>query len=419
MKKKLLFIESNTTGTGMLLIDKAKSWGLEPFFLTHSPHIYLGLAETGCEIIICDTNSIDELKKVMDSSFTTEEIAGIMTTSEYYLATVSELAVGYGLPGNPPDVIATCRNKHKTRLALAEAHIKQPRFSVVQTISETECAISGIGFPCVVKPLDDSGSNEVRLCETLEEVKVQFHKIIQKNFNPRGQAAMKAVLIEEYLDDPEYSVEMFTWQGISTCVGITEKRLTGYPYFIEYRHIFPAKLNSDAEKDIINTVSAALKAVGFVSGVTHTEIKLTSSGCAIIEINARPAGGMIPELIQHVAGIDLLEVQTKAALGDTPSIQVSYSGYAGIQFIVSDDSGILNEVQGIHEVERLEGVKLVKMTSGIGKKVYQPKNSSHRLGFVIAVADTYQDMERLLDGVHSMIKLKIEKLRCKDPSIMG
>lgn len=407
MRQKILFVESNTTGTGMILLNKTKLWGFDPVFLTHNPDIYLGLNETGCEILSCDTNSISDLIQVIKSSFTSDEVAGIMTTSEYYLTIVSELAKVFGLPGNPSDVTNLCRNKYKTRLALSEAKIKQPQFSVVHTALEIEKVISTIGLPCVVKPTDESSSNDVRICETLEEAVEQFQVIFHKQYNARGQDTSKVVLIEEFLDDQEYSVEMFTWQGVSSCIGITEKHVKGYPYFIEYKHIFPARLTNDKEKEITQTVSAALESIGFVNGVTHTEIKWTKNGCAIIEINARPAGGMIPELIQDVTEVDLLELQTKAAIGEKPLIQVRHSGYAGIHFIVSDQPGTLVEILGIDKVEKLDGIKQVILTSKAGDNVYVPQNASHRLGFVIAKTNTYEDTNLLLDRAIKLIKVNV------------
>jgi biotin carboxylase len=409
MRKKLLFVESNTTGTGMILLNKTKLWGFDPIFLTHNPEIYLGLNETGCDILLCNTNSITELIQVITSSFTSEDMAGIMTTSEYYLTIVSELAKVFDVPGNPSDVINVCRNKYRTRLALSEAKIKQPQFSVVHSVLEIDKVVSSIGLPCVVKPTDESSSNDVRICETLEEAVEQFQVIIDKQFNARGQAPSKVVLIEEFLDDQEYSVEMFTWQGVSSCIGITEKHVKGFPYFIEYKHIFPARLSSVIEKEIIQTVSAALKFIGFANGVTHTEIKWTKNGCAIIEINARPAGGMIPELINDVTEVDLLEVQTKTAIGEKPNIQVEYSGYAGIHFIVSKHTGTLIEILGTDNVEQLEGIKQIVLTSKAGDHVYVPKNASHRLGFIMAKTNTYEDTNLLLDRANKLIKVDVKE----------
>jgi S-sulfo-L-cysteine synthase (3-phospho-L-serine-dependent) len=311
VKNLLLFVESNTTGTGMLALKKAKSWGLLPVFLCNKPERYLGLEETGAQVLVCDTNSLEAVKQTIEANLNVDELCGIATTSEFYLETVAELTSAYGLPGNPADAMRTARNKSKTRLRLAEVGVRQPRFAIVKSEADVAAAIDGVGLPCVVKPADDSGSNDVKLCNTPEEVEAQAKKILAVHTNMRGQQTALTVLVEEYVDAPEYSVEMFTWQGETICVGITEKKLTGFPYFVEAGHIFPAPLSDEVAEEMRSTVRAALQAVGVQNGATHTEVKLTSEGAAIIEINARLAGGMIPELIRYSTGIDMLENQIK------------------------------------------------------------------------------------------------------------
>ncbi|MDN4524100.1 ATP-grasp domain-containing protein [Fictibacillus fluitans] len=407
MKKKLLFVESNTTGTGMILLKKAGLWNYTPVFLTRNPKIYEGLAQIDCEIIQCNTNSVSELQNIIHDSFSIDEIAGIMTTSEYYLTIVSELIEGLGLPGNSPEAMMNCRYKHRTRLILKEADILQPWFKILKSLDEIEAAANEICFPCVVKPVDESGSNHVRLCQTIEEVKAQAQRILRIKTNPRGQNTARAVLVEEYLEGQEYSVEMYTWEGNSQCIGITEKRVKGSPYFVEYEHIFPAGLSSMVQGELENTVASALKAVRFVMGVTHTEVKVTEKGCIIVEINARPAGGMIPELIRRVKNVDLMELHTKAMLGKFSVPLMTSSGFAGIHFIVADQSGFINEVNGVSQVEKLEGIKYIHLTTKPGNEVHIPANASHRLGFIIAQMDTYEETEAKLEEAIKLISFKI------------
>ncbi|EMT51517.1 hypothetical protein I532_16373 [Brevibacillus borstelensis AK1] len=164
MKKLLLFVESNTTGTGMIALKKAQERGFSPVFLTSKPERYAGLAETGCRVLVCDTNSLDALRTTIKKELPADQIAGIMTTSEFYLVTVATLAEEYGLPGNPPEAMLVCRNKAQTRLRLAKANVAQPRFAIIRKAKEIPETVKAIGLPCVVKPTDDSGSNDVKLC---------------------------------------------------------------------------------------------------------------------------------------------------------------------------------------------------------------------------------------------------------------
>ncbi|ASS74134.1 hypothetical protein CIG75_03440 [Tumebacillus algifaecis] len=408
MKKKLLFVESNTTGTGMLALKKAVSWGLTPIFLCNKPERYLGLEETGSEVIVCDTNSIEALKQTIEANVAIEEICGFATTSEFYLEAVATLATDYGLPGNPPEAMRTARNKSLTRQALDQAGVGQPRFAIVKGQSDLEQALASVPVPCVVKPADDSGSNDVLLCNTLEEVEQHTLKILAVTTNMRGQATAQTVLIEEYVDAPEYSVEMFTWEGKTTCIGITEKSLTGFPYFVESRHIFPAKLAPEVEAEIRATVSKALAAVGVKNGATHTELKLTEEGAKIIEINARLAGGMIPELIRLATGVDMLEQQIRCSVDGPKDLVVAYQGHAGIKFIMAPEEGVLREISGVETAQNSAGVQQVIVTGKPGQAVQPPQNAYHRLGSIIVKGDTYEETTTALDTALEKIGVVLE-----------
>jgi len=409
MEKHLLIIESNTTGTGLIALEIALSLGLSPIFLTNNPNRYKGLERIKCPVIVCNTNSIDALIQTITAHKNVNQILGITTTSEFYVETVAHLTTYYGLAGNTAKAIQSCRNKAQTRRLLEAAQIRQPNFAVVCSISELNSAFTRIGFPCVVKPADDTGSSEVRICQTREEVEAQVTRILAISTNVRGQDTAQTVLIEEFLDVPEFSVEMFSWQGETTCVGITQKYLTGLPYFIEYRHIFPANLSQHIAEEIQATVKRTLDVVGITHGATHTEVKLTPQGAAIIEINARLAGGMIPELIRYATGINLLEQQLKSAVGLSPDLQFRHTSHAGIQFIVAHTEGTLKDVRGIEAIQQeIEGIERVTITTPLGNRVALPRSAYDRLGYIVTRADTYEEAVLRLNKALAKLKISIE-----------
>lgn len=405
MPKRLLFVESNTTGTGMLALRMAQEQGLQPAFLTNKPSRYVGLDDTGCAVLVVDTNDYGALRDLITANFQVSELSGIVTTSEFYLEVVAQLAAAFHLPGNSPDAMRTCRNKALTRQTLQAAGVHQPKFAICRTEGELTAAVDAVGLPCVVKPVDDTGSFGVRCCTTLAEVARHASSILSQHTNVRGQRTAGAVLVEAYLNAPEFSVEMFTWDGQTTCVGITQKSLTGFPYFVESRHIFPAMLTPEAERDIRQTVFRTLAAVGITLGATHTEVKLTPQGCAIVEINARLAGGMIPELVWHATGIDLLEQQIKAAGGLAPDLSVTRQRYGGIQFIVADAEGELQEIQGLQAARAVPGIEQVVATAQVPTRVRPPQSAYDRLGFIIAAGDTHAETAASLARAAGEIRL--------------
>ncbi|MFD2122941.1 ATP-grasp domain-containing protein [Streptomyces cirratus] len=283
--RHLLFVESNTTGTGMLALDLARDLNCVPVLLTGDPDRYRGLEATGAEVVRCDTNSVPALRTAIQERFRREEIAGITTTSDFYVPAVAGLSRWLGLPGNPQEAMAVCRDKSALRGTLRAAGVRQPRYAVVRDPSQVAGAVARTGLPCVVKPADDSGSTGVLLCTDEATAAAHATRILAVTTNARGMPTARTVLVEEFLDGPEYSVEMFTWDGRTECVGITAKSVTGSPYFVEHRHLFPAPLPAGTAQRITETVAAALEAAGVRLGATHTEVKLTPEGPAVVEIN--------------------------------------------------------------------------------------------------------------------------------------
>ncbi|MFF2013535.1 pyridoxal-phosphate dependent enzyme [Streptomyces sp. NPDC058195] len=405
--RHLLFIESNTTGTGMMALGTSAALDLRPVLLTGDPDRYAGLEETGSEVLRCDTNDANAIRAAVQERFSREEIAGVTTTSDFYVPAVADIAEWLGLPGNPVEAVTVCRNKALLRAALDGAGVGQPRFAVVTGPDEVAGAVASVGLPCVVKPADDSGSNNVLLCRTQEEAAAQAALILGIRTNMRGMPTARTVLVEEFVDAPEFSVEMFSRDGVAQCVGITAKRVGGTPYFVENRHVFPAPLPAGVRTALADAVTAALTACGIELGPTHTEVRLAPRGPVIIEINPRLAGGMIPELIRLATGTDLLEQQLRAAVGLAPVLTPSRERHAGIQFLVPDREGVLAGVSGVPEATRLSGVEQVKVTGRTGARVRPARNAYDRLGHVIAGADTAAGVGSVLDAALEAVRLEV------------
>jgi cysteine synthase A len=404
-RRRLVFVESNTTGTGMLALRTAARLGVQPVLLTDNPARYAGLDDTRATVIGCATTDATVLAGAVNEL---GALAGITTTSEYFLVPVAHLAARYGLPGNPPETMATCRDKSRTRTALAAAGVDQPRFAAITGPEQVAAAVAAVGLPCVVKPADDSGSTGVRLCHDLAAARAQAHAVLAVTVNARGQATAGTALVEEYLDAPEYSVEMFSVDGEAVPVGVTRKYLTGLPYFVETRHVFPADLPDDRTGALVETVRAALKAVGLTAGASHTEVRLTPAGPAVIEINARLAGGLIPELVRLATGVDLLEQQLRGVAGLPVQLTPARSRYAGIQFLTADRAGTLAGIAGIEAARQVPGVDRVAVTAAPGTAVHPPRDFRDRLGHVIATGASAADVEEALTTAVNRIEVGVQ-----------
>jgi cysteine synthase A len=402
-RKYLLFVESNTTGTGVLALRTARELGLNPVLLTSRSQRYAGLTGEDCELLPCDTNRLVAVRAAIGTRFRREELAGVTTTSEFYVTTAAELGRCLGLPGNPPESVAVCRDKAALRRVFAAAGVAQPRFAVVADPGETLAAVAEAGLPCVVKPVDDTGSTDVRLCRSVDEAAGHVERLLRRELNVRGQPVVPRVLIEQFLDGPEYSVELFGFGNSTTCAGITAKQVTGSPWFVEAGHTYPAPVTARIARELERVARKAVAAAGIGLGATHTELVLTAAGPAVIEINARPAGGMIPELVQMVSGTQLVEQHLRTAAGLPARVMPQPGGAAAIRFLLTDAPGVLSEVRGVAEARAIERVRQVVVTAEPGTAVRPPRDAYDRLGFVIAHAGSAEEAaaacERALAGL--------------------
>ncbi|WP_329791306.1 3-deoxy-7-phosphoheptulonate synthase [Lentzea sp. DG1S-22] len=411
-----VFVEANTTGTGMRALGVARELGYRAVLVTNQPERYHGLADTGATVVTCDTNDEDALALAVARVSGRDPVAAVTTTSEFYLATAARLAARLGLPAADADAVERCRDKAALRSALADAGVRQPRFAVVTEATTTGEAVAVAGLPCVVKPVGESGSTNVLRCATTAEATAQAATILAVTANVRGQATRRAALVEQYLDQPEYSVEMFGTGKEQRLLGIVEKTVTPGPHFVETRHVLPAALPAPVAEEVASTVRAALAAVALEAGPSHTEVKIGPDGASVVEINPRLAGGMIPELFRLTTGVDLLDAQVRAAAGAEVELPESVEGHAGIQFLLPPEAGVLDEVTGVALVEALPGVRAVTITVQPGQQVAPPVDFRGRAGYVIATAPTRAELVETLDRAAALIGFRLRQPQARPVS---
>ncbi|MDI2031991.1 ATP-grasp domain-containing protein [Saccharopolyspora sp. TS4A08] len=308
------------------------------------PHPLLGADN----VLTCETNDLDVLLPHLERLQPVLGFDGVTTSCDYYLPTAARIAQRLGLPGPAPESVEAACSKDRTRRALREAGAPGPAFALAETLRGLEEAAAAMGFPLVLKPVDLCAGMFVRKVESEAELREAFEALQGFPVNARGQQRSPVVLLEELLTGAEVSVETVTFGGRTTVVGVTDKSVAGAPWFVETGHMFPAALDDDTREAVSATAVAAIEALGLDNTVCHTEIKLTGDGPKIVEVNPRPAGNQITELIRRVTGIDLAAVHAQVALGEKPDLTPVDTGAASaaISFLLPPKTGPIAEIGG-------------------------------------------------------------------------
>jgi biotin carboxylase len=389
----LLMVESWVGSMSRLLPRAIRESGHEFTFLTRDLHHYLRSAPEGTahpllaarHVLTADTNDTHALLPEAERLHTALGFDGVITSCDYYLPVAARIADRLGLPGPPAAAVENACRKDATRRVLDAAGVPGPRFAVRSDWAGAAAAARDIGYPLVVKPVDLCAGMYVRRVDDEPALREAWRALADFPVNARGQRRSPAVLLEELLDGPEVSVETVSYDGTAQVIGVTDKSVGGAPAFIETGHMFPAALTPADDEAARGTALLALKALGLDGVVAHTEIKLTSAGPRVVEVNPRPAGNRITELIRHVTGIDLATACVDVALGHRPDPRGWDTGLrsAAIGFLVPDTAGTLAAIDGGDTVREAPDVLEVQLAEP-GRAVTAAGSNNEYLGHVMA-----------------------------------
>lgn len=391
----LLMLESWVGGTGRILPPAIHQLGHRFTFVTRNRQHYLDRAsgqihpvlEYADNVLTTETNDVPALISYLRQQHAILRFDGVFTICDYYIDTVAQVAQALDLPPAFSSHVALERQKHRVREALERAGLPNPAFRITGSWSETRAAAAEIGYPLVVKPTDLASSAFVSLVTDEAELQQAFTLLAAFPRNFREQPREQRYLLEAYMTGPEVSVESCTFQGDTTIIGITDKSVTGSPFFIEDGHMFPADLDPALAAATCDFVRQVLQAVGHDHGLSHTEVKLTPDGPRLVEINPRPGGNYIAELVRYVTGIDLLAAQIDLALGRRPELTPIDTGIASaaIAFIVPPRGGTIAAVSGTDALATDPRIVRWSLTTAAGSAVGPPVDNACYLGHVVTI----------------------------------
>jgi biotin carboxylase len=331
---------------------------------------------------------------------------GVLCWDEVRIEAAAALAEALGLACGEPEVIRRCRDKYLTRTVLGAASVPQPQSLPVADLTQARAAAGRIGYPVVLKPRALAGSYGVMKVESAAELAAAFRHA--QGTSLAGVPPMAAgVLVEEYLDGPEVSVDSVCLDGVVTPLFLARKRLGFPPYFEEVGHVVDSAdplWSSAPLRDLLTAVHAA---VGLTAGWTHTEIRLTGRGPRLVEVNARLGGDMIPYLGRLATGIDPGPVAAAAACGLRPALSACQRGVAAIRFLYPPHDMVAEAIT-VDESRLPAGLDQVKVLASPGQEVRLPPRGhiSGRFAYVIVSAESPAACAALLDAAAAAIEIR-------------
>lgn len=312
------------------------------------------------------------------------KIDGITSFSlESALPTVNFVAKSLNLPGNPEICLERTADKFAMVERLKECGINVPDYVCIK--SEKELSDFTFCYPQIVKPVDSGGKNGVSKVYNKEELIKAFRQALLFSKS-------KKVVIGQFIDGREFSVESISHQGQHHILSITDKVLTKEPYFVEIEHHQPAILSDEEAKRIKFVTRQVLDALSVYSSASHTEIKMDKRGdLYVIETGARAGGGMTAsDLVRLSTGYDFVKGILELTTGDFISPVFGERSYAGAYFLTQQTIYVNHFILNSESYPQIVQKELYDMDIVLAKR------NSDRAGYFV-----YQSSEKFDIGKYS------------------
>jgi carbamoyl-phosphate synthase large subunit len=279
-------------------------------------------------------NVADEFDVVSGSDYETtfaiannNKVKGIVTTAtDKPLLMMAKVAEKLCLPFPSETAIYNTTNKFELKKILVNNKIPCAKGVLTNLTKLDDVLNTDITLPVIIKPIDSSGSRGVFYCKTIEEVKDAYPKCT-------AYSKYDKVLIEEYLDGPEISIEALVQDNNLHVIQITDKTVTPFPYTVEMGHLQPSRFYLAYGAEIYQVLNEAIKALNLNDCALHPEMKITKKGLKIVEIGPRLGGDFITSHLTPLStGINMEEQLINIAVGEKINIVKKTNRYSSVLF---------------------------------------------------------------------------------------
>lgn len=342
-------------------------------------------------------------------------IDGVIAVGDRPVVLAARVARSLGLLGNPPAAAAASANKLLARAYFAGANLLTPWHFAVPADADPQAVAAQAAYPAVVKPIGLSGSRGVIRADSPEELVKAFVRVRALLSRPDIRAMRMGVegtiLVEGFMEGREYAVEGLMTNGAFHPLAIFDKPepLDG-PFFEETIYVTPSAVPVETAHAITSEVGRAVLALGLSHGAVHAECRLTPAGVFVLEVAARPIGGLCSQVLRFGADgeISLEEVLLRHATGESVDHIRREKEAAAVMMIPIPKRGVFKQVDGVEEARRVPHVEDVRVTAKPDQLLEPLPEAASYLGFIFARAERPQAAEEAVREAHQRLSFAID-----------
>jgi biotin carboxylase len=342
-------------------------------------------------------------------------IHGVVSVGDRPTVLAARAAERLGLQGHGADAAAASGNKQATRARLAAAGLNVPWHFTLPLRRGSSGYDPRLAFPCVLKPLGLSGSRGVIRANDPDEFRAAFNRIAALLARVDVRAARTgledAILVEGFIPGREFAVEGVLTGGHLQVFAIFDKPepLDG-PFFEETIYVTPSVLGAVTQTKLCAIVEHATDALGLWHGPIHAECRIGPDGLFVLEVAARPIGGLCSRALRFGPQGDasLEEVLLRHAVGEDVSGWRREDAASAVMMIPIPKRGILKRADGEALARTVPHVEDVIVTAKPDQLLEPLPEAGSYLGFVFARAASSDAAEAAVREAYAQLSFTIE-----------
>ncbi len=312
-----------------------------------------------------------------------------------------------GIPYNSPDSVLASRNKFIARERFRAAGLLVPQFQRIPLEDGPERAAKSAAYPCVLKPLGLSASRGVIRANDPGAFLIAFRRIEALLGEPDilrlRDRQDRFIQLENFIEGREFALEGILTDGKLRVLALFDKPdpLDG-PYFEETIYVTPSRERAETRRNILRTTESAVQALGLTQGPIHAEMRVNERGVWMLEIAARPIGGLCARVLPG-----LEELILRHAAGEDISQVLMPPDAAGVMMIPIPRGGVYVATKGLAEAREVPYIDQIIITAKEGQKLIPLPEGSSYLGFIFARGESPDVVEYALRASHERLRFEI------------
>jgi biotin carboxylase len=183
--------------------------------------------------------------------------------------------------------------------------------------------------------------------------------------------------------------------------------------FRETGFFIPAALDAGSRSAVLDLATRAIHALGVHTGCLHTEVKFTPDGPRIIEVNGRMGGG-VPEMLERAAGVSLLDLTLRVALGEPVFVDGPVAtDRIGYRFFLQPPtvSATVTAIEGINDLSDNAAVDTVSVHQRPGAALDWRDGSGNHIVAVVGSTDDEEQLQAAYRLLHQQVTVTYTDVR--------